>query len=236
MVQGRIGVFLRFPMKCAVLLCGCGHMDGSEINESVLSLLELDRLGVSYVCCACDVEQVDVINHRTGAVEKEKRRILDESARIARGKVVDIGEICPSDFDMLLLPGGLGVAKNYSNILESEGNVEVKKEVKELILGFHRHKKVIGAVCIAPALVASALREVSNVKVTLGDDKNRVISRCGGTHVYSETDGFIVDEEERVFSCSAYMRDDRLHKVHTGISKMIEAMVGFLESGEQGIS
>ncbi|MFV9838418.1 MAG: isoprenoid biosynthesis glyoxalase ElbB [Aaplasma endosymbiont of Hyalomma asiaticum] len=218
-------------MRCAVLLCGCGHIDGSEINESVLSLLELDRMGVQAVCCACDAEQIDVINHRTKEKEQGKRRILDESARISRGRVEDVQSISPSNFDMLLLPGGLGVAKNYSNILESGDKVEVKREVKELILGFYQAKKVIGAVCISPALVAASLSEVVNTRVTLGDDTNEIIKRCGGTHVYSDTDGFCVDTVAGVFSCSAYMRDESLHRVHLGIRKMVEAMVDRVKNG-----
>ena len=217
-------------MKCAVLLCGCGHIDGSEINESVLSLLELDRMGVEAVCCACDTEQIDVVNHRTKEKEEGKRRVLDESARISRGKVENVQSISPSDFDMLLIPGGLGVAKNYSNVLESKNTVEVKKEVKELILEFYKAKKVIGAVCISPALVAASLSEIVNIKVTLGDDKNEIIKKCGGIHVYCETDWFCADTDACVFSCSAYMRDERLHRVHLGIRKMVEAMVEFAKN------
>ncbi|ASI48050.1 MAG: isoprenoid biosynthesis glyoxalase ElbB [Anaplasma ovis] len=217
-------------MNCAVLLSGCGHMDGSEIRESVLVLLELDRLGVKFQCCAPDVQQHDVVNHASKSTESQARNILVESARIARGEVVNIEKVNVPEFDMLIVPGGFGVAKNFSNLISQNGPVSVVDSVKDLIRGFHRARKAIGGVCIAPAVIAAALGELVKVKVTLGDDTDGIISRCGGEHVVCPTDGFVVDEKNMVFSCSAYMREDRLHKIHLGIQKMVEGMVKFCGS------
>ncbi|MCU7611179.1 isoprenoid biosynthesis glyoxalase ElbB [Anaplasma capra] len=212
-------------MNCMVLLSGCGHMDGSEIRESVLVLLELDRLNVKFLCCAPNSPQQDVVNHISKSqVGSETRNILEESARIARGDVIDIREVQTSEFDMLVIPGGFGVAKNFSNLVSQNGPVEVLGGVKSLIQGFYLAKKAIGAVCIAPAIVASALSELVRVQVTLGDDTDGIISRCGGEHVACPTDDYVTDEKNRIFSCSAYMRDDRLYKVHIGIQKMVEGM------------
>ena len=41
--------------RVAVLLSGCGVYDGSEIHESVLTLLELNRHGAQAICAAPDV-------------------------------------------------------------------------------------------------------------------------------------------------------------------------------------
>ena len=39
--------------KVAVILSGCGVYDGTEIHESVITLLSLDRRGAQYQCfCA----------------------------------------------------------------------------------------------------------------------------------------------------------------------------------------
>ena len=211
-------------MNCAVLLSGCGHMDGSEIRESVLVLLELDRLGVKFQCCAPNIQQHDVVNHASKSVEDQERNILIESARIARGEVTSIEKVKVSEFDMLIVPGGFGVAKNFSDLVFQDGPVSVIDSVKDLVRGFHREKKAIGGVCIAPAVIAAALSELVKVKVTLGDDTDGIVSRCGGEHVVCPTDGFVVDERNMVFSCSAYMREDRIHKIHLGIQKMVECM------------
>ena len=74
--------------KIGVVLSGCGVFDGSEIHETVLTLLAIDRAGAEAVCLAPNVKQVHVVNHLTGEESKgEARNVLTESARIARGKV-----------------------------------------------------------------------------------------------------------------------------------------------------
>ena len=82
-----------------VILSGCGHLDGAEIRESVLTLLALDKPNVKTVIMAPDIEQHHVINHLNGEVLEEKRNVLIEAARIARGKVVDLKTIDPESLD-----------------------------------------------------------------------------------------------------------------------------------------
>ena len=55
------------------------------------------------------------------------------------------------------MPGGFGVAKNLSTFAfeGSDGNLD--SEVKRIIVDFHNQGKPIGAVCIAPAVLALAL-------------------------------------------------------------------------------
>ena len=72
--------------KVAVILSGCGVYDGSEIYESVITLLRLDQRGAKVQCFAPNIEQMHVINHLTGEEMPEKRNVLVESARLARGE------------------------------------------------------------------------------------------------------------------------------------------------------
>jgi len=74
-------------MKIGVLLSGSGVYDGAEIQESVLVLLALEQAGASYFCIAPNIEQHHVINHLTGDEMNEKRNVLVEAARIARGNI-----------------------------------------------------------------------------------------------------------------------------------------------------
>jgi len=79
--------------RIGVLLSGCGVFDGAEIHESVLTMLALDRAGAEIICMAPNVEQHHVINHLTQEEMAEKRNVLVESARIARGEIKDIKEV-----------------------------------------------------------------------------------------------------------------------------------------------
>ncbi|MEN8861827.1 MAG: isoprenoid biosynthesis protein ElbB, partial [Lentimonas sp.] len=67
----------------AVVLSGCGVFDGSEIHESVLTLLALARSGANVTCLAPDITQKHVIDHSKGTVmEDEDRNVLQEAARM----------------------------------------------------------------------------------------------------------------------------------------------------------
>src|SRR4051812_12240750 len=102
-------------VKVGVVLSGCGFLDGSEIHETVLTLLALDRAGAEITCLAPDIEQTSVVDHKAHASGEGKRNVLVESARIARGKITDLAAAKVTDFDAIVMPGGFGAAKNLSN-------------------------------------------------------------------------------------------------------------------------
>ena len=81
--------------KFAVVLSGCGVYDGAEIHEAVLTLLAIDRAGASYQCFAPEMLQHHVINHLDGTEMAEKRDVLVESARIARGNIKPLSAFVP---------------------------------------------------------------------------------------------------------------------------------------------
>ena len=73
--------------KFAIFLSGCGVSDGAEIHEAVMTMLAVDKFDCIYDIFAPDIPQAHVINHLTGEVSNEKRNVLVEAARIARGKI-----------------------------------------------------------------------------------------------------------------------------------------------------
>src|SRR5512136_68898 len=121
-------------VKIAVCLSGCGVFDGSEIHEAVLTLLALDQAGAKYVCCAPNADQAAVVNHlsRKGA-QGERRNMLVESARIARGEIQDLASVHARDIDALIFPGGFGAAKNLSSFAADGADCTVHPEVERLI-------------------------------------------------------------------------------------------------------
>lgn len=54
---------------------------------------------------APNADQMHVVNHCEGKPTEEKRNILQESARIARGEVTDLAELDVSAFDTAIIPG-----------------------------------------------------------------------------------------------------------------------------------
>lgn len=54
---------------------------------------------------APNADQMHVVNHCEGKPTEEKRNILQESARIARGEVTDLAKLDVSAFDAAIIPG-----------------------------------------------------------------------------------------------------------------------------------
>lgn len=212
--------------SAAVILSGCGFADGAEIRESVLALLALDKRGVKVTIFAPDMQQNEVRDCVSGDVLPEARNVLREAARIARGEITALAECEPKDFDLLVIPGGFGVAKNLSNFASAGPEATIEPEFARVVRGFHAAKKPIAAICIAPAVVAVALKGVG-ITVTIGEDEGcaAAIRASGNVHKNSPSAQAVVDETHRIASCSAYMRDDALAPIAEGIEQCIAAVV-----------
>ena len=206
-----------------VILSGCGFQDGAEICEAVLTLLALDQAGATVRCFAPDIPQAGVTNHLTGkASPGEKRNVLVESARIARGKIEDLRRAHAKDLDAIVLPGGFGAASNLSTFATKGHDATVDPEVARILREMHAAKKPIGAICIAPAVVAKVLG-ASHPRLTVGDDRGTAgeLEACGAVHEASPVEKCVVDRANRIVSTPAYMYDARLSGVALGIERCV---------------
>lgn len=209
--------------KVAVILSGCGVYDGAEIHESVLVLLALDRAGAQAVCAAPDCEQLHVINHATGQeVPGEKRFVLIESARIARGQIQAVRKLDVDAIDAVILPGGFGAAKNISNFAIKGEQATVNKEVAEFLIAAQQAGKPIGFACIAPA-IAAQLFGSQGVKFTVGNDPGtaQALQKWGGHHVDCPVDEIVVDAKLKIVTTPAYMLAGRITEAEAGINKLV---------------
>ncbi|WP_374034810.1 isoprenoid biosynthesis glyoxalase ElbB [Bdellovibrio bacteriovorus] len=212
--------------KIAVVLSGCGHRDGSEITESVSLLIGLHQAGAEVQCFAPDI-QIPITNHINGEADGEKRSLLAEAARIARGQIKSLDKLHAKDFDAVVFPGGYGAAKNLSNWAEKGAQCEVNPDVKRVILEFHSASKPIGALCIAPVLVAKVLGD-KKVTVTIGDDAATAaeIQKTGAIHEECPVDDYITDRESKVVTTPAYMYGNaKPNEVFTGIFGLAHEIV-----------
>ena len=210
--------------KFAVVLAGCGVYDGAEIHEATLALLAIKEIGADYQCFAPDILQHHVINHLTGKEMPEKRNVLVESARIARGKIKPLSEFKEKDFDALLFPGGFGAGKNLSTVAFEGANASVNPEVEAAIKAMHKAKKPIGAMCISPTFVTKVLGDV-NVTIGTDEDTIQVIEAFGGTHVETEHGDVVYDAEHLVFTTPCYMLDAQITDIWDGAYNIVDAMM-----------
>lgn len=221
--------------RVGVVLSGCGHRDGTEIGEALVTLLALDRAGAEIICAAPDESQSLVVNHRTGEVisAKPKRHALVESARIARGKVRPLSELGDRDIDALILPGGEGVGQNLSTYAEKGELCEVHPDVARLLRAMLSSRKPIGLICLAPIVAARILGPVAGVRITLGPRGTLPAKHAAvmGADVRPcPVDDIVVDQKSRVISTPAYMYEDaRLSQVATGIEKLVRGVLAMAQ-------
>lgn len=212
----------------AVLLSGCGVFDGSEIHEAVITLLTLSQAGAHYTCCAPNDLQSEVVNHLTGETTDEKRNMLVEAARIARGKIRDVAEIKSSEFDALILPGGYGAAKNLCSYAREGASATPHPEVARVIREFSEAAKPIGSICISPVVLASVFQQ-SGVKatMTIGTDPATAadLGSFGADHQECAVCDFVVDKKNKIVTSPAYMYDATPAEVQTGIEKLVKAVL-----------
>ena len=206
--------------KVGVLLSGCGVNDGAEIHESVITMLALDRAGAEMVLMAPNIDQMHVVNHYTGQEMDEYRNVLVESSRIARGNIKDMAEISANDMDALIIPGGFGVAKNLCDYAMSGPDCSINPDVYRLISELKLLNKPIGAICIAPAMMAKILGELDeSANMTIGSDEatSQDIETMGSVHVECQVSEMVVDEEKNLVTTPAYMEAKTIKDAADGI-------------------
>ncbi len=220
--------------RAAVILSGCGHTDGAEIREAVLSLLALDQRGVAVEMFAPDIPQKHVYDCLNNAELSPSRNVLQEAARIARGQIQPLVECAATSFDMLVIPGGFGVAKNLSNFAEKGKDAEILPAFASIVRDFFAQKKPIAALCIAPAVLAVTLKD-AGITVTIGEDAGcaAAIEACGNIHQQAPSHEAVIDRQHRIATCSAYMREDAISPIAKGIDACIAAAVEMAAQAKQ---
>jgi enhancing lycopene biosynthesis protein 2 len=212
--------------KIGVVLSGCGVRDGSEIHEAVFALLAIDQAGCEAVCMAPDADFA-VTDHLTMQETGEKRNILVESARIARGNIRDIKDVCASDLDAVVFPGGFGAAKNLCDFAVKGAAASVLPEVARLLKEMAVAGKPIGAICIAPVLIAAVLGKDYAASLTIGNDAGTAAEseKTGATHQECPVTGFVVDTKNKIVSTPAYMLATRISETCEGIEKCVKEVI-----------
>jgi len=208
----------------AIILSGCGVYDGAEIHETVATMIALRKNGAVYQCFAPNRPQHHVVNHLTGAEVGEERNILEEAARLARGKIKDIANYDPKDFDGLIFPGGFGVAKNLCNYAFKGADCELFPDVAKAIQETVDAKKPIGAECITPAMMAAFLKGAT---VTIGNDEDtaKAIEQMGGHHVVTKHDGVVYDPQYNLYTTPCYMLGTDILEIYESAEALVKRIL-----------
>lgn len=218
----------------AVVLSGCGVFDGTEIHEAVLTMLAIDEADADYQCFAPNTWQARTIDHFTGhavaiAGDEDNRNVLAESARIARGQIKDLKDFNAKNFDAIVFPGGFGAALNLSDFAVKAGDCDVNVEVKRAVEESFDHGLVIGAMCIAPTVIARILGE-HHIKVTIGNDSKVAagLQKMGAIHENKSATDVCVDVENKIVTTPCYMLANSIKDIAAGTHNLINEMIDLI--------
>lgn len=225
--------------KIGVLLSGNGVYDGSEIHESVFTLLAIDQHGAEAVCMAPNVKQHHVVNHLTGEDMDEERNVLIEAARIARGAISDLAEMKAEGLDALVIPGGFGAAKNLTKWAFSGPDGEIVPDVKRIIREFVEAKKPIVGLCMGPTVIAKALEgSGQQTHLTVGtteeaspyeiDAISAGMEKAGAVAEMRSVREIAIDAENRIITAPCYMMEGSVSDIHQNIKQAIDSLFDLL--------
>ncbi|MDX2360154.1 MAG: isoprenoid biosynthesis glyoxalase ElbB [Crocinitomicaceae bacterium] len=222
-------------MKIGVLLSGCGVYDGAEIQEAVLTLLSIEEMGAEAVCISINKDQHHVINHTNGEEMDETRNMLIESARIARGNIKEIKEVDPVDIDALVIPGGFGSAKNFTNWAFNGPDGTILPEVKLLLVNMINIGKPIAALCVSPVVLSKALEDSGiQSSMTIGTDQEASpydiqgfsdgLSSIGVNTTMKTVREICVDQDNKIVTAPCYMMDASILDIRKNIRTALESL------------
>lgn len=225
--------------KIGVILSGCGVYDGSEIQEAVFTLLTIARHGATYHCFAPDIDQHHVIDHTTGNEMPEKRNVLKEAARIARGEIKPLGDFNAAAFDALVIPGGFGAAKNLTQWAFHGPEGKIHPEVAAAIQAMVKAQKPICGLCMGPTVIAKALENnVPGTHVTVGATAQKSpydiaaisqgIQATGAVAEMKTIEEICIDEKHKIVTAPCYMMEADIVQVYNNIDQAIKAMFALI--------
>ncbi|WP_028522324.1 isoprenoid biosynthesis glyoxalase ElbB [Runella limosa] len=225
--------------KIGVLLHGNGVFDGSEIHESVFTLLAIAEAGAEAICFAPNVNQHHVLNHTTGEEMPETRNVLVESARIARGNIKDIIDINASELDGLVMPGGFGTAKNITKWAFEGPNGPILESVKKLIVELVAQGKPIAGLCMSPTTIAKALEGTAyHAHLTVGTPNEASPYEIAAISAGMESIGqvaemasvreIVVDEKLKIVTAPCYMMEANIVEVRDNIKQAVDALIALM--------
>jgi enhancing lycopene biosynthesis protein 2 len=219
------------PYRFAVVLSGCGRADGSEIYETVSALYAVAASKNVYQCFAPNIMQTKTIDLYHRSETSEKRNVLSEAARLARGNILDLKQFKPQDYDAIIFPGGMGAVTNWCDYASKGLACEINPEIKRVIKESYNNHLVICAMCIAPTLLALVLAD-KKIRFTLGADSvnTRELETLGANHKETSATGVCVDEKNRICTTPAYMLATNITEIFAGAEKMIASAIKILEN------
>jgi enhancing lycopene biosynthesis protein 2 len=215
--------------RVGVLLSGCGRLDGSDVAESILALLVIERAGALAICAAPDVNQAAVVDHVSGEPADGARNAWAEAARLAGPEVRPLSALKVEAIDALIVPGGDGPIATLSDYPEKHALCQVQPEVANLLRAMLQARRPMGFVGLSGLLAARVLGPAAGVRLTVGSKGTPAAKHAAvmGADVRPcAPEDVIVDQKARVYSTPGFLAEGaRLPAVARAVDRLVRAVV-----------
>ena len=215
--------------RVGVLLSGCGRLDGSDVAETMLVLLVIERAGGQAICAAPDVDQAGVVDHLTGAGAPGTRNARAEAARVAGADIRPLATLEANDIDALIVPGGEGPIATLSDYPHKRELCQIHPDVARLLRGMLQGRRPMGFLGLSALLAARVLGPAAGVRVTVGPKGTPYAKHAAvmGADVRPcAPEDLIVDQKARVYTTPGFLADGaRLPGVARAVDRLVRAVV-----------
>jgi enhancing lycopene biosynthesis protein 2 len=141
----------------------------------------------------------------------------------------------PGDIDALVIPGGFGSAKNFTDWAFNGPDGTILPEVKFLLVNLFNIGKPIAALCVSPVVLAKALEgSAIHAEVTIGstheaspydiESFSEGLRKTGLKTSMKNTREIQVDSANKIVTAPCYMMDATISEVRKNIRTAIEAL------------
>jgi enhancing lycopene biosynthesis protein 2 len=200
---------VKTPRKAGIII------SGGNPWEILFSFLHLERQGYLRIPIAAPIDGPQEFIEQ---IEYE----------LARTSIINLPDVKATSLDCLIIPGGRRLMSSLCNFSEAGDAFKVHEGIKNLIKGFYRLGKPIGAFGSSSVILAKSLQGISGsgIVVTVGSDPKlqSAVTASGAQSVVTRPGEVILDQTNNLASCGGELGSKRPSEVYESCGNLISAV------------
>ena len=208
-----------------IFLNGCGYNEGTDIWEAVLLQYFLDEKKIKTLYLFSSPS----FSHNEQSTLPVTKNLFSETSIIAHGGLKELREISPESLEALILPGGEGILKKFTQLNLKNPILKIDPELKKFIRETYRRKIVIAGCGLSCLVIAYSLIDIvtSPLILTTGNDPglSNQLEKLGVNHVITKPYEAVIDAENRVVTTPGSKMRANLGDLGTGLKNLIDGIL-----------
>jgi enhancing lycopene biosynthesis protein 2 len=211
-----------------IFLSGCGYQNGTDIWEAVLLYYFLEQRKMKTVFFSSPP-----FNPLKSSSSEDKplnhQNFFSKTSMLARGNLKELKETGSDTLSALILAGGEGILKNFTQSEEKNPVLKVDPELKKFVREIYRRKKPIAACGVAAVVIASCLKDLVDSPLTLtsGNDPelSSQLEKMGVNHVITKASEAVIDSENQLVTTPGSQIKANISDLGTGLNNLIDGIL-----------